>query len=89
MRKLWENKIVQWAVRIFIIVSMVTVADKLHEFMYLLENGFMTVEGISTESLIKDIKMIQIIGAVIWAIAIGSYNYFIDSINKEKTETSN
>lgn len=89
MNKLWRNKIFQWAIRILIIVSMVMVADRLHTLKFIIESGHITMEGISAESLVKDIKVIQIIGAIIWTVAIGSYNYFIDSINKENTKIDN
>lgn len=89
MGKLWRSKIFQWTVRIFIIVSMVMVADRLHTLKYFLENGFMTVEGISAESLVKDIKVIQVIGAIIWALAIGLYNNFTGEINRQNTKSIN
>ena len=89
MRKIWGYKVIQCVVFIFIVSSFGIVSSKLSVLQLILEHPNTVIDSAVAIDLIKDIKVIKIIGIIIWAILIGLYSNFIYSINKEKVRKTN
>lgn len=84
--KIWSNKFFQSIVFVFITISFGIVMSRLDTLQLVLERSYTVIDKSVTDSLVKDVKTIRIIGAIIWAITIGLYNNFIHTINKKNSD---